>query len=150
MGRALAPVWDAILRFFELTELEFETIEIAGEVVEEVCHFSEEVYPKEFVAVLAGAVRNHVLHINRLLFQPFTNTETSSQIHLDLPIASGNVGSVHSHPSPSSRPSTQDLRFFSKLGGIHLIICKPFQESDIRAYLCDGTPVSFSVMETAR
>lgn len=149
MGRALAPVWDALLRFFELTDLEFEQVELSCDVVEEVCHFSKEVYPKEFVAVLAGAVRGRVLRVERLLFQPFTNTETSSQIHLDLPIASGNVGSVHSHPSPSARPSREDLRFFSKLGGIHLIICKPFRESDIRAYLSDGTPIEFSVTETA-
>ncbi len=147
MGRALEGIWNAILEFFDLSDLEFNDVKITPEVMERICHFSKEVYPKEFISLLKGKVDEHVLVVDELIFQPFTNTVRSSSVRLNLPMVSGSVGSVHSHPSPSNHPSRQDLRFFSKMGGIHLIISNPFRERDIRAYLADGTPIEFSLLE---
>ena len=150
MGKALEAMWHAIYDFFELDDLEFDDVTLSPEVIEEICQFSKDVYPKEFVALLGGEVRKHVLIVDRLIFQPFTNTPYSSHIRLDLPMLSGSVGSVHSHPGPGNMPSKQDLRFFNKIGGVHLIISNPFRKRDIRLYLGDGTSVHYKIGNSER
>ncbi len=150
MGKALEAMWHVIYDFFELDELEFDNVTFSPEVIEKVCQFSKDVYPKEFVALLGGEVKEHMLFVDRLLFQPFTNSPYSSQIRLDLPMLSGSVGSVHSHPGPSNRPSRQDLRFFNKIGGVHLIISNPFRKRDIKLYLGDGTPIHYGIEDSER
>lgn len=150
MGKALEAMWHAIYDFFELDDLEFGDVTLSHEVIEKICEFSKDVYPKEFVALLGGEVREHMLFVDRLLFQQFTNSQYSSQMRLNLPMLSGSVGSVHSHPVPSNRPSEQDLRFFSKMGGVHLIISSPFRKRDIKLYLGDGTSIPYWVEDSER
>lgn len=150
MGRALEAVRDAIIEFLDLRELEFEEVTLSSEVIESISQFSKDVFPKEFIALLGGEVKDHVLAVDRLIFQPFANTSHSSMIRLDLPLLSGSVGSVHSHPSPSNRPSRQDLHFFSRMGGVHLIICSPFRQRDIQLYLGDGTPLHYGIEDSER
>jgi proteasome lid subunit RPN8/RPN11 len=52
------------------------------------------------------------------------------------------VGTVHSHPSPDNSPSSADIKFFSKFGGIHLIIAWPYKINTIKAYDNNGNLIS--------
>ncbi|MBS3164720.1 Mov34/MPN/PAD-1 family protein [Candidatus Woesearchaeota archaeon] len=122
-----------------------EEVVLAEGAADELCHFAREVAPKEFMAVLKGGVRGKELRITELVFQPFVNTVASSSMSMDLPLMSGSVGTAHSHPSGSNRPSRQDLRLFAKMGGVHLIIGSPYRRENIACYLSDGTRVEFSV-----
>jgi proteasome lid subunit RPN8/RPN11 len=63
-----------------------------------------------------------------------------------LPLDETIVGTVHSHPDPVPFPSSQDLWFFSKFGGIHMIVCYPYTERDVRFYTSSGDPVDFEVI----
>ena len=51
-----------------------------------------------------------------------------------LPIDFAIVGTVHSHPSYSARPSGADLQLFQKHGKIHIISAKPFDEFSWKTY----------------
>ena len=67
------------------------------------------------------------------------------QMHMR-PIDFSIVGTVHSHPSPSARPSDADLHLFSKYGKIHIIAASPFDESSWRAFDYSGKEVEIAIV----
>jgi proteasome lid subunit RPN8/RPN11 len=107
--------------------------------------FASSTYPKEFVAFLKGKISNKRLIINDLIYQHFQNSFHSASIQNRLPLTRDIFGSVHSHPGYSNSPSNTDLRFFNKNGILHLIICKPFNLSSIKAFDAIGKEVNFRV-----
>jgi proteasome lid subunit RPN8/RPN11 len=92
--------------------------------------------PNEFVALL----RAEDGVIQELILLPGTlQGEDSAQIMLNMmPIDYTVVGTVHSHPGHSNRPSNQDLSFFRHYGGVHIITCLPFDEKSWRSYDSQG------------
>lgn len=145
MAGALKAMWEGVLRFLDLPSLEFESVVISPAAIGKICGLARETAPKEFIAILQGSVTRKVLSVDDVIFQPFSNTRYSSSVRIDLPLGTTAVGSVHSHPGPGNSPSQQDLRFFSKMGGVHIIICSPFRKTDIKLYLGDGTPLHYHV-----
>jgi len=67
------------------------------------------------------------------------------QMHMR-PIDFSIVGTVHSHPSPSARPSDADLHLFSKYGKIHIIAASPFNEESWKAYDYSGKEVEVAIV----
>jgi len=126
----------------------FSRITLKKEIVEEITEFARGAYPHEFVAALEGEVKSGTLTITGLLYQPFRASENTAlpDALLPLPMTSGSVGSVHSHPSGSSNPSRQDLHFFAKKGIIHLIIKYPFRPEDIACYNLKGERCGFEIV----
>ena len=68
------------------------------------------------------------------------------QLHM-LPIDHSVVGSVHSHPGYSNRPSDADLRFFNHFGAIHIITCLPFDRPSWKAYNLQGERIELKVID---
>jgi proteasome lid subunit RPN8/RPN11 len=102
-------------------------------------------YPNEFVA----ALRAEKGVINELLMLPGTISGATSgilQLHM-MPIDFSVVGSVHSHPGHSARPSEADLAFFSHFGSIHSITCLPFDRTSWRVYNLRGERIELQVVE---
>ena len=102
-------------------------------------------YPNEFIA----ALRAEKGVINELLMLPGTiSGETSGilQLHM-MPIDFSVVGSVHSHPGHSARPSEADLAFFSHFGSVHIITCLPFDRTSWRVYNLYGQRIELQVVE---
>lgn len=56
------------------------------------------------------------------------------------------VGTVHSHPSGVILPSVPDLRLFSSLGRLHIIVGFPFSVTNWTAYDKLGEHVSLKVV----
>ena len=92
--------------------------------------------PNEFVAML----RAEEGVISELILLPGTlQGEDSATLMLHMmPIDFSIVGTVHSHPGYSNRPSRQDLEFFRRYGYVHIITCLPFDERSWRAYDARG------------
>jgi len=67
------------------------------------------------------------------------------QMHMR-PIDFSIVGTVHSHPSPSARPSDADLHLFGKYGKIHIIAASPFNEESWKAYDYSGKEVEVAIV----
>jgi len=102
-------------------------------------------YPNEFVA----ALRAEKGVINELLMLPGTISGERSgtlQLHM-MPIDFSVVGSVHSHPGHSARPSEADLAFFSHFGSVHIITCLPFDRTSWRVYNLYGQRIELQVVE---
>ncbi|MFH1722062.1 MAG: Mov34/MPN/PAD-1 family protein [Candidatus Altiarchaeota archaeon] len=107
---------------------------------------SSEIYPREFTAQLRaeGETITEVLVIPASTFGEGFATTRRDMIPFDKSI----VGSVHSHPGGSFRPSQEDLRYFQKMGKIHLIVKNPYQGiEDIAAYDRNGERVELRIEE---
>ena len=135
----------AVKRFFGLQNYEFTRVEIKREVIEAICEFAQEAHPKEFIMLLQGRAKEGVLQVNSLYYQEYFSNEDSAMPYIRLPIFGDIVGSVHSHPGPSNKPSSADLQFFAKHGMVHLIIRYPYQMGDIKAYSSSGLHLEFEV-----
>ena len=114
-----------------------ETLKFALEV-------AKESYPNEFVALLAG--KKGI--IEEIVFLPFSSSEKLALIHMDmLPLGYRVYGTVHSHPSPSCKPSQADLIMFSKHGIVHIIVCYPFEEGCWRFYDKNGNEIELEIVD---
>jgi proteasome lid subunit RPN8/RPN11 len=97
---------------------------------------SKSSYPEEFGAIL----RAEKGVISELLLLPGTISGESSalfQLH-NLPIDFTIVGTVHSHPTGSTRPSRADLQLFRKYGWVHLIVGYPYSMTQWACYDVTG------------
>jgi len=105
---------------------------------------SREVYPKEFT----GLLRGNGNMITEILVIPATiYGDGFASIRLDMvPIDKSIIGSVHSHPGYSDKPSLADLRHFKKTGWIHLILRYPYSGiNDITLYNNNGEKIELEV-----
>jgi len=105
---------------------------------------SRSIHPREFAGVLraAGDV------IKEVLILPGTLSSDESavlRLHM-LPIDPSACGTVHSHPSPSTSPSGEDLTFFAKFGYVHIIVAFPYDERSWKAYNHRGKEIKLEVV----
>jgi len=103
--------------------------------------------PNEFVCLLQGNRVEKDLVIEDTLIPPGIMTSETMTSFSDwmLPWIEGLVGTFHSHPEGSARPSREDRWLFSQKGGIHFIAAGPFRACDVAAYLGNGKKVEFEV-----
>ena len=109
------------------------TVQIPRGVLELILHAARTAYPSEFGAMIRGEGNR----IKEVLLLPGTiqgKKFASFRMNM-LPIDSKAIGVVHSHPSGSNRPSRADLRMFSRVGNVNLIMRYPYQGvEDVAAY----------------
>lgn len=117
---------------------------IEREVLEMINESARETYPNEFLATLRA--RKGV--ITEVLLLPGTlQGERSGTLMLHMkPIDLSVVGTVHSHPSYSNRPSRADLAFFGRFGNTHIITCIPFDMGSWTTYDYAGREVDLEVI----
>ena len=101
-------------------------------------------HPNEFAATLRH--RNGI--IREVILLPGTVSRSHSAdiglMHkaIDMSI----IGTVHSHPGRSYRPSSADKRLFSSNGLVHIITRVPYGPKDFQAYNRQGRPVDLEVV----
>ncbi len=102
-------------------------------------------YPEEFGAILRA--RKGVIH--ELILLPGTiSGERSALFRLhNLPIDFTVVGTAHSHPSGSCRPSGADLDLFRRFGWVHIIVCEPYDRRSWAAYDGRGARKELKVVD---
>ncbi|MCF7866456.1 Mov34/MPN/PAD-1 family protein [Candidatus Woesearchaeota archaeon] len=122
-----------IKEFFTLKKT-IQEITISEETIQKICGIAKDTHPKEFLAFLEGRIIGNKIIITDILFQPYIANKHSTWGHIDLPLTSNVLGSIHSHPSYSNTPSRADLHLFGKTGIVHGIIKKPYSEEDIQIY----------------
>jgi len=100
--------------------------------------------PREFAAALR-AERGIIHELVLLPGSVFSEYSATFPTH-NLPIDFSVVGSVHSHPGTSSRPSEADLHLFGSFGNTHIITCLPYNMGSWRCYDYNGRPVELEVI----
>ena len=127
------------LGFQEVTQ-----ITISQSVVADLCEMAQSAHPKEMLAFIASTkgVRKGVVHIDELQLQAYDASENSAHAFFgNIPMTTSIIGTVHSHPGGSKRPSEADQHLFNKFGYVHAIIGEPYRLQDIRFYNKNGTPI---------
>ncbi len=105
---------------------------------------ARDTFPREFVA----ALRAEKGVITEVLLLPGTlQGERFGSLRLNmLPIDLSVVGTIHSHPSHSNRPSKADISLFGRFGNTHIITCLPFDMNSWRAYDYYGREVDLEII----
>ena len=117
---------------------------INGELLESIMEASRHSLPNEFAAGLAA--RGDI--ISELILIPSTksNFHSASFNYHSILGSFSSVGTVHSHPSGHIMPSLPDLRLFSSVGRIHIIVGYPFERNSWAAFGKDGSRIELAVV----
>ncbi len=104
-------------------------------------------YPNEFGGLLRidQDLKNTITEIVILPGTISGDAHAIFQLHM-LPIDFSIVGTVHSHPSPSAKPSKADLSLFNKFGKIHIIAAGPFNQTSWKAFDYMGNEIEITII----
>ena len=120
-----------------------KVVVLTRNVIDGIISYSKMHHPYETIVILEGNRKKGEIYINNLVIPPFSvhGPFYSSFLINELPFDLKYVGTAHSHPSGTSRPSVEDLNHF--YGLISIIICYPYDELDIHAYNSSGKEIDF-------
>lgn len=133
-------------KIFDNKEKKFNEVKIDQKVLDSVIYYSNQAYPKEFLALFDGQIKNKTLYITGLIFLPGETGNSGAVLHSDMvPPTLKYWGSVHCHPGPSAQPSDADLYTFSKHGLFHMIVCLPYSYQTFKAYDKYGNTLNYTI-----
>ncbi len=117
---------------------------ITGDLLKLIIELAKSYYPKEFLGVIKA--EKGVIYELELVPCAISGDEmVSFPLHL-IPIDFQIIGTVHSHPGYSAKPSEADLFLFNKFSGLHIIISYPFSSITWKAYTGDGAEIKVKVI----
>ena len=112
--------------------------------------YSKALHPNEGILILQGKLTKEQVIIEGLVIPPFASSGPyySGFSNYNLPFDSSYVGSAHSHPGGSNRPSLEDLNrgFY---GAVSVIISHPYEDSTIAAYDRNGNKLDFKIANSS-
>ena len=112
-----------------------------------ILHASRSTFPQEFAGLLRKNRKGEIAEV--LVIPQSVYGDDFSSINLwNVPYTSRHCGSVHSHPGWSARPSEEDIDFFKMTGTVHIIACRPFIPSSVRAFDQDGKELAIKIART--
>jgi len=102
-------------------------------------------HPNEGLLILKGKSKKGNVTIDGLIVPPFSESGPTFAgfPHSFLPFDLSYVGTVHSHPSGSAKPSVTDLHNF--FGLVSLIVKSPYEDDDIFAWDSNGDPIKLTI-----
>jgi proteasome lid subunit RPN8/RPN11 len=108
--------------------------------------YSKTWHPHEGILILQGkSKKNGEIRIDGLVVPPFASSGPyySGFPTNELPMDLSYIGTAHSHPGSSNRPSLQDLNNF--FGVVSIIINYPYEYDTIAAYDRNGNNISLII-----
>jgi len=116
-------------------------IVLTKQITKSVITYAKSWHPNEGILILQGKKEKNVIRITGLIIPPFSTHGPyySGFPVYELPFDLSYIGTVHSHPSRSNKPSLEDLNHF--FGLVSLIICYPYEVQDIAAFDHNGNNV---------
>ena len=130
-----------------------DVIGIAGDTLKFAQESARDAHPNEYMGMLratpaadlnlnqTGSVITDIMVIPGTESGPVSASVKSWMVPND----STSVGSIHSHPSGSLRPSDEDLATFGK-GQVHIILGAPYDWNTWEAYDNSGNPFNLPVL----
>jgi proteasome lid subunit RPN8/RPN11 len=115
-------------------------------VIDGIISYSKSLHPNEAILILQGKTTRDQIIIEGLIIPPFASSGPyySGFSNYHLPFDNSYVGSAHSHPGGSNRPSLEDLNrgFY---GAVSIIIAHPYDDRTIAAYDRDGNKLEINI-----
>jgi proteasome lid subunit RPN8/RPN11 len=122
-------------------------VAIKRQAADGIITFSKTWHPNEAILILQGSKKGNLITIESLVIPPFSaNGPFYSGFSLyDLPFDSSYIGTAHSHPGASNRPSLEDLNHF--FGLVSVIISFPYEYETIGAFDRNGTSMKVEIVD---
>ena len=121
-------------------------VTIKKETLDSIFSYCKMKHPNEGLLILKGKSKKGNILVDGLVIPPFSHSGPTFAgfPHSFLPFDLSYVGTVHSHPSGSAKPSVTDLHNF--FGLVSLIVQFPYEEDDdIFAWDSGGNSIPISV-----
>ena len=131
---------------FEKKQKMQRQIVISRSAADGIISYSKAFHPNEAILILQGKTTRDQVIIEGLVIPPFASSGPyySGFSNFHLPFDNSYVGSAHSHPSGSNRPSLEDLNrgFY---GMVSIIIAHPYDDRTIAAYDGNGNKLEIKI-----
>ena len=119
---------------------------ISRGAIDGIISYSKALHPNEAILILQGKTTREQVIIESLVIPPFASSGPyfSGFSNYHLPFDGSYVGSAHSHPGGSNRPSLEDLNrgFY---GAVSIIIAHPYDDRTIAAYDRNGSKLEIKI-----
>ena len=124
-----------------------ESITLKKETRDGILSYCKMNHPNEGILILRGKPKKGAVIIDGLVIAPFSESGPTFAgfPHSFLPFDPSYVGTVHSHPTGSARPSVTDLHNF--FGYVSLIVKSPYENNDIFAWDGDGNKINLTISD---
>ena len=124
-------------------------IVITRQAADGIITYSKTHHPNEAILVLQGKKDKDEIVVNGLIIPPFSMSGPfySGFPVYDLPFDLSYMGTAHSHPGGSNRPSLDDLNHF--YGVVSIIISHPYEDETIGAYDRNGNSLELRIVDSA-
>ena len=124
-------------------------IVITRQAADGIITYSKTHHPNEAILVLQGKKDKDEIVVNGLIIPPFSMSGPfySGFPVYDLPFDLSYIGTAHSHPGGSNRPSLDDLNHF--YGMVSIIISHPYEDRTIGAYDRNGNSLAIRIVYSA-
>ena len=134
---------------FEKKQKMQKQIVISRTAADGIISYSKTLHPNEAILILQGKTTREQVIIESLVIPPFalSGPYYSGYSNFHLPYDSSYIGSAHSHPGGSNKPSLQDLNrgFY---GAVSIIIAYPYEDRTMAAYDRDGNKLEVKIIDT--
>jgi proteasome lid subunit RPN8/RPN11 len=121
---------------------------ISRSATDGIISYSRSLHPNEAILILQGKTTPELIIIEGLVIPPFalSGPYYSGYSNFHLPSDGSYVGSAHSHPGGSNKPSLADINrgFY---GAVSIIIAYPYEERTIAAYDRNGNKLQIKVKD---
>ena len=110
--------------------------------------YSKACHPNEGILILTGKSKRNQIVIDGLVVPPFSvrGPYYSGFPTYDLPFDLSYIGTVHSHPGGSNKPSIEDLNNY--YGLVSVIISYPYEDRTISAFDRNGDQFDLKIIDT--
>ena len=117
------------------------------QVADGIVTYSKSWHPNEGILILKGRSKKQQIILEGLVIPPFSTHGPyySGFPSYDLPFDLSYVGTAHSHPGGSNRPSLEDLNNY--YGVISVIINYPYEYSTIGAFDRNGVAMDLEFVD---
>ena len=124
-------------------------IVITRQAADGIITYSKTHHPNEAILVLQGKKDKDEIVVNGLIIPPFSmiGPYYSGLSVYNLPFDLSYIGTAHSHPGGSNRPSLDDLNHF--YGMVSIIISHPYEDETIGAYDRNGNSLELRIVDSA-
>ena len=125
---------------FKTKKLE-RSLVFLNETRDGIISYSKITHPDEMILILKGHSKKGKMFVEGLVVPPFRETApTFAGFPANqLPFDSDYIGMVHSHPTGTAEPSSEDLHNF--FGLVSVIVKSPYEDEDIFAWDSSGNPI---------
>ncbi len=119
---------------------------MARQVADGIITYSKTWHPNEGILILQGKSNKSEILIEGLVVPPFSSHGPyySGFPTYDLPFDLSYIGTAHSHPGGSNKPSLEDLNNY--FGVVSIIICHPYEDETIGAFDRNGRNMDFKIL----